>query len=223
MNAVTLQSLQIVILAAGFSSRLGRPKALVRIHGRTLLRRTLQAAAALTRNEVLVVLPRHSARYRVEARGLSVTFVPNLRRAAGLSSSVRRAIAHSRFSRAVLLLPVDLPGLQRRDLARLVSRWRASPRRVAATRLAVDEAAPHGVAPQGNGGVAHGGVPLILPRWLYARALHVGGDKGLRDLVGSLPVHQRVLVDLASAAVDIDTPHDLRMARRRLRHSSFSP
>jgi molybdenum cofactor cytidylyltransferase len=197
------------------------------------LRRTLQAVAALTRNEVLVVLPRHAARYRVEARGLNVAFVPNLRRAEGLSSSVRRAIAHSRFSRAVLLLPVDLPGLQRRDLARLVSRWRAGPRRVAATRLAVDEAAPRGVAPQGNGGVrragvrrdgvAHGGVPLILPRWLYARALHVGGDKGLRDLVGSLPVHQRVLVDLASAAVDIDTPHDLRMARRRLRHSSFSP
>jgi CTP:molybdopterin cytidylyltransferase MocA len=66
-----------------------------------------------------------------------------------------------------------------------------------------------------------GGVPLILPRWLYARALEVTGDTGLRDLVNRLPAEQLALVDLPSASFDIDTPEDLRTARRRLRPTSF--
>ena len=46
MNA-SRPKLKIVLLAAGFSQRLGRPKALVRMHGVSLLRRTLLLAAAL--------------------------------------------------------------------------------------------------------------------------------------------------------------------------------
>jgi CTP:molybdopterin cytidylyltransferase MocA len=65
--------------------------------------------------------------------------------------------------------------------------------------------------------MARGGVPLILPRWLYARAQAVSGDVGLRDLVNGLPAPQRVLLNLPSAALDVDTPQDLRAARRRRR------
>jgi CTP:molybdopterin cytidylyltransferase MocA len=72
-------------------------------------------------------------------------------------------------------------------------------------------------------GALRGGVPLILPRWLYARALEVTGDIGLRDLVSALPAPQRVLLNLPSAALDVDTPQDLRAARRRLRPSGVTP
>ena len=205
MNATTLPRLRIVILAAGFSSRLGLPKALARVHGKSLLRRTLQSVAGLTPGKVFVVLPRNCARYRIEARGLDVTFIPNARRAAGLSSSVRLGIERARYSSALLLLPVDLVNLQRRDVAKLVSCWRADPRRVTARRIG-----------------RYGGTPLILPRWLYPRALEVAGDIGLRELVSALPSRQRVLLDLPSAASDVDTPQDLRTARRRLRSTSFS-
>ena len=64
--------------------------------------------------------------------------------------------------------------------------------------------------------MARGGVPLILPRWLFSRAQRVTGDIGLRDLVGGLPPSQRILLPLVSAALDVDTPQDLRAARRRL-------
>jgi CTP:molybdopterin cytidylyltransferase MocA len=59
------------------------------------------------------------------------------------------------------------------------------------------------------------GVPLILPRRLYAGALAVTGDIGLREWVNGLPPEQRVLVDLPSAELDVDTPQDLQAARRR--------
>jgi molybdenum cofactor cytidylyltransferase len=210
MNAVTPPRLQIVILAAGFSSRLGRPKALARVHGRSLLRRTLTLAARFSSAKLIVVVPRRAARLAVEARGLDAVLTANPLRADGLSSSVRRGIIQARHSAALLLLPVDLAALQRRDVARLILRWRAAPRRVVARRV------------ERLAGTPQGGIPLILPRWLYPRALGVQGDKGLRQLVGALPANERVLLDLPSAAQDVDTPEDLRAARRRLRASSTS-
>jgi CTP:molybdopterin cytidylyltransferase MocA len=45
----------------------------------------------------------------------------------------------------------------------------------------------------------------------------VTGDIGLRGLVSGLPPSQRILLPLASAALDVDTPQDLRTARRRPR------
>jgi GTP:adenosylcobinamide-phosphate guanylyltransferase len=44
----------------------------------------------------------------------------------------------------------------------------------------------------------------------------------LRELVTRLPSEQRVLIDLPSAAFDIDTPEDLQTARHRLRRTSFA-
>ncbi len=187
------------MLAAGFSSRLGQPKALARVHGLSLLRSTLELAATLKCAKIIAVVARHSARYRAQARGIDVTFVTNSRRNQGLSSSVRRGIAEARYAPAVLLLPVDLDNLKSRELARLIHRWRAAPRCVIARRI------------------GSGAAPLILPRRLYPRALRITGDVGLRELVAQLPAAGRVLVDMPSAASDIDTPQDLKAARRTFR------
>ena len=210
MIAASLPRLHVLILAAGYSSRLGRPKALARVRAFSLLRRTLTLVSRVAPAKIVVVIPRHAARYRIEARGLKVVFAVNPRRADGLSSSVRRGISLARYSPALLLLPVDLAALQERDLARLISRWRAARRCVIARRIGQ------------QGGMPRGGVPLILPRWLYARALAVTGDIGLRDLVSGLPAPQRVLLSLPSAALDVDTPLDLCAARRRLHPSSVT-
>jgi molybdenum cofactor cytidylyltransferase len=200
MNDVSFSRLQIIILAAGFSSRLGRPKALARVHGVSLMRGALELAATLKCARVVAVVARHSAQHRAQARGIDVTFVTNSRRNQGLSSSVRRGIAEARYAPAVLLMPVDLGSLKSRELARLIRRWRAAPRCVIARRIG-----PLGAA------------PLILPRRLYPRALRITGDVGLRELIAQLPADSRVLVDLPSAASDIDTPQDLKAARRSFR------
>jgi molybdenum cofactor cytidylyltransferase len=198
MNANPAPGLGIIVLAAGFSSRLGQPKTLARVHGASLLKRTLQLAAGLGGGRIIVVVPRNASRYRLEARGIKAEFVINLQRAQGLSSSVRRGIAAARYTRAVLLMPVDLAHLEAREMRRLVSRWRDAPRRLVARRI-------------GQSGAA----PLILPRWLYPKALGISGDTGLRELVRQLPAERLVLVDLPSAAFDVDTSADLEIARRR--------
>jgi molybdenum cofactor cytidylyltransferase len=200
MNVTSLLRLQIIVLAAGFASRLGQPKALARVHGVSLLRSSLELAAALRCAKIIAVVARPSERLRAQARGLDVTFVTNSRRNQGLSSSVRRGIAAARYSPAVLLMPVDLASLKSRELARLIRRWQTAPRCVIARRI-------------GRIGAA----PLVLPRRLYPRALEITGDVGLRELIAQLPADSRMLVDMPSAASDIDTPQDLKAARRTFR------
>jgi molybdenum cofactor cytidylyltransferase len=197
-KAGTLPTPQIVVLAAGFSARLGRPKALAKVHGWSLLTRTIRALAPFAASKIIVVVPPGSGRYRIGPGLRSVTFAANPQRAAGLSSSVRLGLRRSRHSPAALLLPVDLVDLRRRDIARLIARWRGARRNV--------------VARQVRGGA---GTPLILPRWLYASALGLAGDNGLRDVVRRLPDHVS-LVKLPSAESDIDTAQDLARARRRV-------
>jgi molybdenum cofactor cytidylyltransferase len=131
---------------------------------------------------------------------MPVAWVVNRARSAGLSSSVRRGIVAARHSSAVLFLPVDLVNLRRRELERLIRRWRSSPRSLVARKLA-----------------GSGAIPLILPKWLFPRALAVTGDTGLRTLIAGLPREQCVLVEFPSAAADVDTPLDLAQARRRVR------
>jgi molybdenum cofactor cytidylyltransferase len=198
MNSHSLRRLHIVVLAAGFSSRLGQPKALARVHGASLLARALKTAKDLDAAALIAVIPPNAARYRIMARGMKVQWAANRRRVEGLSSSVRRGILAARYAPAILLIPADLVDLKHRDLARLVHRWRSAPRRLIARRV-------------GRGAA----IPVILPRWLYPRALEVVGDIGLRELIERLAPEQRVLVELASAVQDVDTPQALNEVRRR--------
>jgi molybdenum cofactor cytidylyltransferase len=200
MIAAHARKLQIIVLAAGFSSRLGRPKPLARVHGISLLRRTLKVASTFGADRIIVVTPRNAGRHRIEARGLNVRWAVNAQRTQGLSSSVRRGIAAARYASAILLLPADLVHLTTRDLFKLVQRRHSAPRRLIARRINLS-----------------GATPVIVPRWLYARASAVAGDVGLREFIGQLPADSRVLVDLPSAGWDVDTPQDLREARRRFR------
>jgi molybdenum cofactor cytidylyltransferase len=187
-----------VVLAAGLSTRLGSPKSLARVRGTSLLCNTVRLLAPLANSPIIIVTPARAARVRSELRGMPVRFVENPQRAQGLSTSVRLGLAAAYPGAAVLLLPVDLARLKRRDLVRLLSRWRGSRRRLVASRFD-----------------GHGGAPLIVPRWLCMRALAISGDRGLRDLVSRLSPENLTLVTLPAAAMDIDTPEDLERARRR--------
>ncbi len=199
-KSFTLPTLRIVVLAAGFSSRLGQPKALARVHGATLLGRTVRVLAPFASSKILIVVPPGAARYRIGPHASRAAFIVNPQRAVGLSSSVRRGIARARHSAGVLLLPVDLVDLRSRDIARLIARWRGARRKVVARGI-------------GDGA----GTPLILPRWLYDRASALSGDQGLREVLHRLPKDRVSRISLPTAEHDVDTPLDLHRARRRLR------
>jgi molybdenum cofactor cytidylyltransferase len=192
-----------VVLAAGFSTRMGRPKALACVRGTSLIVRTLQVLAPFASAPIIVVVPPRAARLRAELRHFRSVLVENPVRSEGLSSSVRRGLQKARYEAAVLLVPMDLAFLERRDIARLIARWRGARRRIAARRIGAEAA-----------------TPLVLPRRLYQRACGIAGDVGLKSLMRDLPPRDIALVHLPSAAFDVDTAQDLGRARRHTRPRS---
>jgi molybdenum cofactor cytidylyltransferase len=177
---------------------MGQPKAFAKVRGEGLLERTVRLLASLVGSRIIVVIPPRSSRLRALLRRYGLDFIENPQRAEGLSTSVRRALRRSRYRSAALLLPLDLVELTRRDLERLITRWRGSRRRIVARDA-------------NNRGVA----PLILPRRFYVRGAGISGERGLRDFVNQLPEEDVVLMNLPSAIFDVDTPRDLELARRR--------
>jgi molybdenum cofactor cytidylyltransferase len=206
MMETQLSSLQIVVLAAGFSKRLGRSKSLATIRGTSLIRRTVTTLSKVTHQTILVITAPRPSRAQAELRGLRVSILANPRRAAGMSTSVALALRKGRWSSGTLFLPVDFADLNALDLKRLISRWRGSKRKVTARRTS-------------NGAAT----PLILPKFLYRKAARQTGDIGLRDFVAGLRGEQRTLLNLSSAERDVDTTHDLAMARRRPDRDRMNP
>jgi len=196
--------LGVIVLAAGFSSRLGQPKPLARIHGATLLTRLIATLQPLQlAPTITVIIPPRATRYTRKTTAQRLRFIANPARAGGLSSSVRLAVRSARYCAGALLVPVDLVDLSRRDVARLVRRWRGSRRRVVASAI--------------NGAAA---TPLILPHWLFGQARRLEGDQGLRAIVRGLDASAITLLAMASAGADVDTPRDLQRARRSNRRKA---
>jgi CTP:molybdopterin cytidylyltransferase MocA len=201
-----------ILLAAGASRRLGRPKQLVRHRGRPLLMLAAKAARrTLPRSPLVVVLGAEPARLRlVLARARwRARAVVNARWREGMATSLRAGLAAlGRRVQAALVLTVDQPAVDAAALARLVRAWRRKPGIPAAARY---EGRP--------------GVPAVLPRRYWRAVKSLRGDEGARALLrGNAAI---TLVDMPEAALDVDTPADLErlaaLSRPPASRSSPSP
>ncbi|HZF31095.1 MAG TPA: nucleotidyltransferase family protein [Gammaproteobacteria bacterium] len=182
-----------MVLAAGGSRRLGRPKQLVRRRGQPLLVRAVDAArGALPGAPLVVVLGAEALRLRalLRRRDPAVRAVVNSRWSSGLASSLQRGLETlSSEVDAVLVLLVDQPNVDAAALRRLVDAWRRRPAAPAAARY-----------------LGRPGVPAILPRRAWRALRNLDGDAGARALLrGAGTV---TLVDMPEAELDVDTPED---------------
>ncbi len=196
-----------ILLCAGASSRLGEPKALAELGGRSVLERLLRAARGIDR-EPLVVTGRHHEVIAAAARDLGGVTVRNERWTEGRTGSVLTGAA-ARPGADVLVMPADVPLVTRETVRALAAAWREA------------GAPPRGwMAPKvtGRDGRTLFGHPVVIGRGLCADELRgLPPDAGLRTL--------RVLADpllsleVTDAAVldDLDTPSDLEALRARFR------
>jgi molybdenum cofactor cytidylyltransferase len=182
-----------IVLAAGGSSRLGRPKQLVRRKQRSLLAHAVGAAAAVAPKRVVVVLGAGAIRLRLALRRSrrQAIYIQNRRWQEGIATSLRAGLAAlPKDARAALIVLSDQPRVGARALATLARAWRQRP--------------GHAVVSVYGGGI---GVPAILPRRLWRPAARLSGDVGARRLLSAEPRLVRVAVP--EAELDIDTIDDL--------------
>jgi molybdenum cofactor cytidylyltransferase len=116
-----------VVLAAGGSSRLGRPKQLLPFGDATLLDAALNTARAAGFDQVLVTLggAAEDVRERVDLTGLDV--VPNPDFESGCASSIRSALRQvHEDSEGIVLLLGDQPGVSVEAIGALLAQASAS-------------------------------------------------------------------------------------------------
>jgi molybdenum cofactor cytidylyltransferase len=184
-----------VVLAAGGSTRMGRPKQLAGLGGRPLLAHVLGALAdGPPVDRVVVALGGAAGEVleRVELGRAEPLVVEGWAEGMGhvLASTLARA---GDGWQAVVVLLGDQPLVAGAAVARVVEAWRAG-------------AGPVVTATYGG----RPGHPKLFDRSLLPDLLRLSGDAGARDLVAAHPewVHRVEVGDLGSDA-DVDVEADL--------------
>ncbi len=195
-----------IITAAGASRRLGHPKQLVRVNarvasqvdGETLIERSVRIAHQAGVERVLVVLGAHAQRIRqvLEATGLRLTMLDNMRWQQGLSTSITLGVEHAMAlpqCEGALLMVCDQPYLSSVHLQTLLRAFDAHQRqRIVASGY--DEIV---------------GIPAIFPVASFPALMELSGDAGARSLLRSSDAKAGpVVVPCPAASLDLDTPED---------------
>jgi CTP:molybdopterin cytidylyltransferase MocA len=179
-----------IILAAGASRRLGRPKQLVEYKGETLIARAVRIAREAGLDPVTVVLGAEREAVRAAVQNEPAVIVENDAWTEGIASSIRAGLkALGPEVAGALMMPCDQPRLSAEHLSRMVGSF-AGDAIVASTYAGVR------------------GVPAVFPREAWGELMKLSGDVGARRLLLD-PAWPVVEVAFEGGEVDIDAPEDL--------------
>lgn len=191
-----MRSVGALILAAGGSSRFGRPKQLISYQGETLVARGVRIAAVAGCGPIAVVLGGSGAEIARELQSTSAIIVQNNNWESGLGTSIRTGVLALLSSApeldAIVLVACDQPRVEAATISALISQQQRSGKPIVASQYA--------------GTV---GVPVLFTRLLFAELLALPDDSGAKPLVEAhLP--NVAAIPFADGAIDIDTPADLQ-------------
>lgn len=190
--ADSVAGLYVLIQAAGSSSRLGRPKQLIRYQDQSLIRCVSQLALSCGAEQVGIVLGSQFDVMAAELADLPVQTVRNDQWAEGMSTSMKAGLDHLPDSAdAVLMLLVDQPLVRREHLLGLIKLWQQNPQSLVACRYA-----------------GATGVPAIIPRPYFDELSSVTGDQGARVLFHR-HADSVVTMLVEEASLDVDTEEDV--------------
>jgi len=179
-----------VILAAGSSRRLGRPKQTVVLNGETLLERAVRTAQEARLSPIVAVVP--DAEWTDSLHPSGATVLLNHEAAEGIAASIRLGVSWARNVGAsgVVLMTCD---------------------QVAVTAAHLRALCDVRAEPTGSGYAGKVGIPAYFPEASFAALLRLTGDTGARDLLR----HARS-VPTEALAFDIDTEQDVALAQALL-------
>jgi molybdenum cofactor cytidylyltransferase len=181
-----------IILAAGASKRLGRPKQTLELGGKTLILRAVNVAMEAGLSPVIVVV-REIESFVPELQQRGCLIVVNDEAAEGMASSIRRGVNAAKMLKAtgVVLMTCDQVALRPEHLLALTT----DVERVTGSRYA-----------------GRVGIPAYFPATEFAALMELKGDIGAREILRTA-----FAIENAELAIDIDTEDDLLTARKYLK------
>jgi len=192
-----------IILAAGMSVRMGKPKMALPWHGgRTVLGQMVHVLREGGVDRIVIVTGSDREIVERGAGDLDITFVHNEEFAtSGMFSSVKKGLLalEGTEAEAALITPGDLPGILSDTVKALIDEW--------------NETAAEIIAPSHDGRRGH---PVLIAKaaWTRIQALRRGAT--LRDFFEQEreKLHH-IIVDDPGILLDLDTPDDYRRARSK--------
>ncbi len=184
-----------VILAAGESARLGRPKQLLAYRGRSLLRHVVECADAGGCSPLIVVLGARDQEILHEIESTPALPVINRDWKAGMHSSIRAGIERlPPDARAALLLTCDQPRITPEIVRSLCERFDGRAGRMVACAYAKTV-----------------GIPALFERSLFAELCALEGPGGARSVLQAHP-NELLRVPWPDGAVDVDRARDIPLS-----------
>lgn len=184
----------LILLAAGGSARLGRPKQLLSYRGRTLLRHAAETACDSKCRPIVIVLGAQAKHLSSELIGLDVGIAENPEWQLGLGSSIRAGLSalevkDGELSGVVLML-CDQPFLTADFLNRLTDSHQASHSLIVAAEYASTR-----------------GVPAFFHRSLFPELLALPPEQGAKPII-LRHASETTALPLSVGTIDIDTEAD---------------
>ena len=182
-----------LVLAAGAATRFGAPKQLAELDGRPLLEHSLRTMTAAPVGRVVVVLGSHADEIvaAVDLHGADPLVCPRWEK--GQAASLACGLAELASCEAVVVTLGDQPRISPDAIRRVI----------AARNGAAAVRATYGGDP---------GHPVLLEQELFEPLRNVSGDRGARNLLLSVQVHDVPCDDLGGGE-DVDTPAELDALR----------
>ncbi len=189
-----------IVLAAGASRRLGRPKQMLEFRGETLLARVLRQAAESGAEPAIAVLGANYDFIRASVAWPSAICIFNENWEQGIASSIHAGLdalaKHAPHASGALLLACDQPRLTASHIQSLLGAFAAHGENViVASRYA-----------------GFAGVPAVFPPSAFGGLRALEGDRGARSLLANPPC-PLIEVDFPGGEIDIDSPADLSQLR----------
>ena len=191
-------STALIILAAGSSRRMGRPKLLLPYGSRTFVRHAAETAVSSICRPILVVLGAYAKQLQNEIDELPVRSVMNERWAEGIGSSIQVGVetlntdGRADITEALVLMLCDQPYVTVTVINDLVMAYHLNGKGI--------------VASEYDGTL---GVPALFGRKYFAELATISGAAGAKHIIAA-HASDVVPVPFPGGMTDIDTPEDYR-------------
>lgn len=184
----------IILLAAGASSRLGKPKQLLLYQGKTLLQHGIQEAAATGAKPIIAVLGANADFLIKETANQSIEVILNKDWSEGMASSIRCGIKHLQAMEpevdAAIIMVCDQPYVTTKLLEDLVKKYQETRKPIIASSYENNQ-----------------GTPALFDKTIFAALLELKGDVGAKRIMKANP-DLVALVNFPLGNIDIDTKED---------------
>ncbi len=187
----------IIILAAGASSRMGAPKQLLLVDGKTLIKRICDTAMDTPCHPIVAVLGANRNLIRKETERMPITVIDNPQWENGMSSSIKMGLAGAYMTEkaieAAIFLTVDMPYVSVELINKMIEKAESD------EKIEI-------VACKYDGQI---GIPVLFKRSLFTNLLELTGDEGAKKVVMKNK-EKTAFIDFPEGKLDLDTIDEYR-------------